>query len=275
MVVRPRGPLRAGAGAVPLRANPAIALNAARPTVLYVHDDLEELIARRLGAAPGAVAMARDLMALVHRSAGVIVLTLDSQLRALVARGAHRPFAVTVGIGAAGERVVRQVHQRTGWFPVVRCVEVAREEDGDRYRLVVTGAPLAQQLADLDGAARVALVDDTVFSGLTMRAVLDALPPAALRRAHAFCLRAVAESLGAVRARCPLSAGFVAPGRVLDETSFINASGLVQRGAIRRADQAPLAFFERPQWIRAWFPEAANEIIARCRALCRVLEERG
>jgi hypothetical protein len=212
-------------------------------------------------------------MALVHRSAGVVVLALDDQLCALIGRGGHPPFAVTVGIGAAGERVARQVHQRTGWFPVVRSVEVAREEDGGRYRLRVSGAPLAQQLADLAGAASVAVVDDTLFSGLTMRAVLDALPRGVLGSTHAFCLRAVAESMHAVRARCPLSAGFVAPGRLLDEISFINASGLVQRGAIRRVEQSPLAFFERPEWIRAWFPETANEIIARCRALCRMLEE--
>jgi hypothetical protein len=55
--------------------------------------------------------------------------------------------------------------------------------------------------------------------------------------------------------------------------SFINASGLVRRGAIRRAGQAPLAFYERPEWMRAWFLEDAAEITARCAALARLLGE--
>ena len=68
------------------------------------------------------------------------------------------------------------------------------------------------------------------------------------------------------------TAGFAAPGRILDDVSFINASGLVRRGAIRRAGQPPLAFFERPDWMHAWFPHDAAEIIACCRALNRLLE---
>ncbi|MBI1848364.1 MAG: hypothetical protein HY294_09935 [Candidatus Rokubacteria bacterium] len=243
------------------------------PTILYVHDDLEELIQRRLGPAPAPLAAARGLMALLGQQPRVAVLALAEQIDALAARGAHAPFAVTVGIAEAGERVARQVHGRTGWFPEVHRVEITRVEDGDDYRLDTGGTPLTHQLAPFAGAASLAVVDDTVFSGLTMRTVLDALPPGALARASAFCLRAVGESLPEVRTRCPMSAGFAAQGRLLEEVSFINASGLVQRGAIRRAGRPPLAFFERPAWIRAWFPHAADEVTTRCRALCDLLEE--
>jgi hypothetical protein len=54
--------------------------------------------------------------------------------------------------------------------------------------------------------------------------------------------------------------------------SFINASGLVRRGAIRRVGLAPLAFYERPDWIHAWFPDDAPKIIACCAQLARQLD---
>jgi hypothetical protein len=110
-------------------------------------------------------------------------------------------------------------------------------------------------------------VDDTVFSGLTMRSIVTALPDAAGRRRHAFCLRAVDESLAAIRALCPVSAGVAAPGRILEDVSVIYASGLARRGAIRRAGAPPLAFFEREEWMRAWFPGRADDVTRLCRTL--------
>ena len=72
-----------------------------------------------------------------------------------------------------------------------------------------------------------------------------------------------------------MTPGFAAPGRLLDEVSFINASGLVRRGAIRRTGLPPLAFFERPEWMHAWFPGHADEVIACCRWLNALLEPDG
>jgi hypothetical protein len=195
-----------------------------------------------------------------------VTLTLAAQLDAVVARGDHAPFAAAVGIGAAGARVAEQLHARTGWFPVIHRVDLWREETADGGYALNAPAALGEQLRVVDGAPAVAVVDDTVFSGLTMRAVLTALPGPP-RRVHAFCLRAVAESLAGVAALAPVSAGVMAPGRILEDVSFINASGLVRRGAIRRAGRPPLAFFERPEWMAAWFPDDHVAITRLCRAL--------
>jgi hypothetical protein len=54
--------------------------------------------------------------------------------------------------------------------------------------------------------------------------------------------------------------------------SFINATGLVLRVGIRRAGQAPLAFFERPSWMQAWFPGYAEEVMRLCSRLHTLLE---
>jgi hypothetical protein len=169
--------------------------------------------------------------------------------------------------------VARRVHARTGWFPAVRRVEIAREEDGRGGYALVTGAePLAAQVANIAEVPSLAVVDDTIFSGLTMRSVLLALSPDTRSRTHAFCLRAVADSLRTVEPLCPITAGIAAPGRILHDVSFINASGLVRRGAIRRTGQPPLAFFEREEWMRAWFPGYADEVTQLCRELNARLE---
>ena len=246
----------------------------ATPKTLYVHDDLRADVSASHGADSPAARAAEALLACIARdTTRVRILTLEEQLAAL-ARGEHSPFAVAVGIGRAGERVARQLHARVGWFPRIERVELTREEGADGYTLSTLGRPpLEEQLRPVAGAASIAVVDDTIFSGLTMMAVLEALAPGARARARVFCLRAVADSLGDVARICPTSAGFVAAGRLLEDVSFINASGLVRRGAIRRTGQAPLAFHERPEWMRAWFREDADEITARCAALARLLGE--
>jgi hypothetical protein len=235
------------------------------PRTLYVHDDLSDDLRAR-GEASAAWRLGQALFGLLRRDPGrVVILTLAEQVDGLAARGPHAPFATTVGIGGAGVRVATAVHARTGWFPSIHRVDLWREERADGgYRLDGPRA-LEAQVAALGWGASIAVVDDTVFSGLTMRAVLRALPPRP--RVHAFCLRAVAESLAAVAAVAPIAAGFAATGRILEDVSFINASGLVTKGAIRRAGAPSQAFHERPEWMAAWFPADHAEIIAVCRDL--------
>jgi hypothetical protein len=200
----------------------------------------------------------------------VVILTLAEQMEGLVTHGAHAPFEATVGIGRAGVRVAEVVHARTGWFPSIHRVDLWREEDDAGGYVLAAPEPPASRLAVLAPAASIAVVDDTIFSGLTMREMLAALPKGP--RAHAFCLRAVADSLVSVGELAPVTAGFAAPGRILEDVSFINASGLVKRGAIRRKERAPLAFYERPEWMIAWFPTDHEAITALCRELAAELD---
>lgn len=248
------------------------------PRLLYVHDDLTDEIDRRLGPASDAAALVRRLIDVLRQDkARVRVLTLAEQVDRVVAQGPHAPFDLAVGIGRAGQRVARALHARTGWFPRIRRVGLMREEDGrGGYRLVSTEpVDLRAQLDSIDECAALAVVDDTVFSGLTMRSLLEALPAPLLSRTRAFCLRGVSESIATVERLCPIIAGVAAPGRLLDDVSFINASGLVLRVGIRRRARPPLAFFERPQWIRAWFPGRDREVIAACSRLNALLDSGG
>lgn len=241
------------------------------PRRLYVHDDLSaELRARGEGSA--AWRLGQALLGRLARDPGrVTVGTLEAEVAAVVARGVHRPFAATVAVGAAGLRAASALHARTGWFPRIHRLDVWREEDGEGRYALAGPAPLAEQLAALAGAPSVAVVDDTIFSGLTLRAVLAALP-AGPGRLGAFGLRAVGATLAALGRQVPVTAGVIVPGRALEDASIITAGGLVRRGAIRRAGQAPLAFFERPEWIAAWFPDDHEAIVALCRELAALLD---
>ncbi|MBM3223586.1 MAG: hypothetical protein FJZ47_07280 [Candidatus Tectomicrobia bacterium] len=245
------------------------------PQIFYIHDDLSDAVRQEHGVHSLAFQLTQELLRLVRRDPHrVVVLALEDQLNRLIAQDEHAPFPLAIGIGDAGARVARQLHERTGWFPVIRQVDVTREEDGQGgYALVSTGTqPLQRQLQETATVPALAVVDDTIFSGLTMRSVLQALPTAVLARTHAFCLRGVAESLPSVQALCPISIGFAAPGRILEDVSFINAAGLVRRISIRRAGQPSLAFFDRPVWMHAWFPGYAAEVIALCQRLHALLE---
>src|ERR671923_2261123 len=144
------------------------------PQVFYIHDDLSDDVRHTHGEQSVAFQLTQELLRLVRRNPQrVVVLQLADQITRLVGQGSHTPFTVTVGIGQAGERVARQLHQRTGWFPMIRRVDVTREEDGQGgYNLVSTTAqPLAEQLRGVETCPSLAVVDDTVFSGLTMRTV--------------------------------------------------------------------------------------------------------
>jgi hypothetical protein len=244
------------------------------PRRLYVHDDLTERAWRAPRDRQLAVRLAATLFDLVRREPHAVVITLPEQLDRILGQGGFPAFAAAVGIGGAGERVARQIHARAGWFPSILRIDVTRVESGDRY--VLAGpAPLTQQLANLPSAGPIAIVDDTLFSGITLQGVLTALPGDARRRSRVFCLRGVAASVPAIERLAPVTIGFAAAGRILEDVSFINASGLMCRGAIRRADGPPLAFFERPEWMAAWFPAGAAEITDLCRRLQALVDVAG
>jgi hypothetical protein len=253
----------------------AAAYAAPTPGLLYVHDDLSAFVCRQHGKSSPAWQLTQELFRLLqHDPTHVVVLTLEWQIERLLAQGDHAPFALAIGIGHAGERVAHHVHARTGWFPRIARVDITREEDGyGGYNVVSTsGIPLPRQLPPLEMVADLAVVDDTVFSGLTMRTVLQTLSPEVRAHTQAFCLRGVAASLATITALCPITVGFAAPGRLLEEVSFINASGLVLRVGIRHPDRPPQAFFERAMWLQAWFPGYATEVMAICQRLNNILE---
>ena len=251
------------------------------PRHFFVHDDVTDAVNEIFGPDSEVADLVERLFQTIssREPERVLVLTLEEQIEALIAaeEPTVRPVELALGIGAAGERVAMQLQERTGWFPHIHRIDVTRREDGHGgYEVVSTSeTPLADQLAGLEDVETLAVVDDSIFSGITMRSVLQGLPPSVLARTRAFCLRCVQESLESLHALCLVSAGFCAPGRILEDVSFINASGLVTRVGIQQQDGRSMAFYERPEWMHAWFPGYADEVTALARKVTNFLTPEG
>ena len=251
------------------------------PRHFYVHDDVTDAVNEIFGPDSEVADLVERLFQTIssREPERVRVLTQEEQIDALIAaeESTVRPAELARGIGAKGERVAPQLHERTGWFPHIHRIEVTRREDGrGGYDVISTsGTLLADQLAGLGDVESLAVVDGSIFSGVTMRSVLQGLPPSVLARSRAFCLRCAQESLESLHDHCLVSAGFCAAGRVLEDVSFINASGLVTRIGIRQQDGRSMAFYERPEWIDAWFPGYADEVTGLARKVTDFLTPEG
>src|SRR5262245_4540448 len=76
------------------------------PQVFYIHDDLSDDVCHTYGEQSVACQLTRELLTLVRRDPQrVVVLQLEDQITRLIAQRSHAPFAMTIGIGQAGERV--------------------------------------------------------------------------------------------------------------------------------------------------------------------------
>lgn len=235
------------------------------PFHLFVYNDLSYSRETASGDASFAALLDRLEQALRDQP-NVSLIEIGEQIEKLAAVPVARPFATTVAIGEAGARIARRLQSRTGWFPAIETIDVTRVEAARGvYR--IPDRPDAE--AWLRGISRLplAIVDDTLYSGLTLSWVLDRLPSSLLPGTEAFFLQAIADALPAVRARCTVHTGLVMHGVPEQDVSIIKASHLFEAGAIRRTTGRDLAFFERPEWMRRWFPQGAAAITALCAKL--------
>lgn len=236
------------------------------PATVYVYNDLPYVLAARPGDA-ALVALVDELLQALEAEPRVRLLSVDVLVEALARSPVAAPFAHTLAIGGAGTRVARLLHARTGWFPSIETLAITREEANDTgYRIIGSGGgDPEQQLAALTGKS-LALVDDTIYSGLTLAWALDRLSAPMLTGTCIFALQAVQQALPPLRGRCAVYAGIELPGERERDLTVIKASHLFERGAIRRP-AGDLAFYQRPAWMRAWFPLGAARITALCTRL--------
>lgn len=235
------------------------------PTSVYLYNDLP-YVAPPIAGGERWRSLIAELLALLHAQPHVRFLEVEPLVRALAGQQTRGPYACTLAIGGAGGRVADLLHARTGWFPTIVEAPLTRVEDAEgAYRVVARGP---WDLGSLPGeGAALAIVDDTVYAGQTVGWLLDRLPSADV---DLFCLQGVAGSLNALRRRCTVHAGVELFGEPERDLTVIKASHLFEPGAIRSAT-GDLAFYERPDWMAAWFPDAAGPIVAVCARLHRLI----
>jgi hypothetical protein len=235
------------------------------PTTLYIYNDLPYFPPP--SSAERWQAILGDLVRVLRAQPHVRFLEVAALVESLAASGAAGPYTRALAIGGSGRRVAELLQARTGWFGAISTVPLSRHERADgSYAIVVAGGDTESELAK--AAGRVAIVDDTLYSGLTVRWLLARLPAYALP--EVLCLQAVQSALLELSAQCPVFAGVQLPGERETDLSVIKASHLFEPGAIR-GEGGDLAFYERRVWLDAWFPDSAEEIAALCAHLRALL----
>ncbi len=235
------------------------------PFHLFVYNDLPYSREHASGDA-SVVALLDRLEQALRDQPNVSLIDIADQIEKLAEAPVARSFAMTIAIGEAGARIARRLHQRTGWFPAIETIPVTRVEAGPGDYRIPDNPTVEQRLRNLS-AVPLAIVDDTLYSGLTLSWVLDRLPNSVLPATEVFFLQAMADAMPVLRARCTVHVGLIMPGVPEKDVSIIKASHLFEAGAIRRTAGRDLAFFERPEWLHRWFPQGVAAITALCMEL--------
>ena len=179
----------------------------------------------------------------------------------------YQPFSLTLAVGNHGLEVAKAVHTKTGWFPNIRTIHVARREANGHYQIISTNSvSIKKQVVDIHQLP-LAIVDDSLYSGLTLSTLISYLKSEVHPKTVVFFLAGLNESLAVVKKRCSVRLAASIQGRRDKEVSLIRASGLFKPGAILPSRGKPLAFYQRTQWMRAWFPENYRQIISVCHQL--------
>jgi len=241
-------------------------LKAYMPFHLFIYNDLPHL--RRLGSSDDHDALMGQLIEQLRREPRVSIIDVNEQLDRLSRIPLCVPFGATIAVGAAGERIARLLNQQTGRFPTIRTIPVNRVETA-AGRCQLSPESIAFLDHELHGLVDtpLSIVDDTIYSGLTLLEVVRRLPASILLSTQVFCLQAIAESLPPLRAICTVHAGLELAGQIGEEVSIIKTSNLFMPGAIRHLGGGELAFYQRVEWMKQWFILDARGIIALCARL--------
>ncbi len=238
------------------------------PRNLYIYDDFSYYMPVGGNEETYYTTLTAQLAQALRANMHVTFIDIDRQIQKLASHLISRPFDKTLALGKSGYRVALALHERTGWFPNIQSLAVARREtcDGD-YQVISTNHLALQQQLHAARGESLAIVDDTMYSGLTMRTLLTLLATNDQPCAHVFALCATSASLAAITPYCPVTTALELKGKLEEQVSIIRASHLFMSGAIRRENGPELAFFQRPAWITAWFPGNVDTILALCKQL--------
>ncbi|MGI8553843.1 MAG: hypothetical protein ACR2PL_24095, partial [Dehalococcoidia bacterium] len=160
------------------------------PRRLYVYNDLP-YCPPPAGCAPTFTRLLCELRTAVVANTHIRLIAIDEQIEKLAREPVEGPFGRTIAAGAAGHRVAKLLHERTGWFPSIETIAITREERSPgRYAIASTSSRSLDEQLSAGASGRTAIVDDTIYSGLTLVSILELLPEEVVARTEVFCLQA-------------------------------------------------------------------------------------
>ena len=197
-----------------------------------------------------------------------VVLTNIREQIVEICSKSYQPFDIAIAVGDSGERVANLINEKTNWFPNLTTFNIAREESSKgRYFIPNTYLDPIKVFFIDKKISRIAIIDDTLYSGLTIQAIINCIPIKLQKNIDIFLLQGLSITLEKLDKEYEFNIALKIDGIPEKEVTIIKASGLFMRGAIRISNSISLAFFEREEWMRIWFPKNWKEIIEICKKL--------
>lgn len=203
----------------------------------------------------------------------VTLLDHNNQINRLSKRITTDSFDVVLGLGESGYNTAKMLHAQTNKFSEIHLIPITRKEVNQSKYIISYEEKVSLNKIISKNCSSIAIVDDTLYSGITLLAVLKKIRKKFHKNVHILCLQAIEETIPRISAHCSFTTGFLMPGKIEEEVSVIKISGLFMKGAIKRVNAPPLAFFERPEWIANWFPNKPEKIIEICRNISELLSQ--
>ncbi len=239
-------------------------MNQTKSPIVYIYDDVV------LNSRPWRAQwpLLNVLKQTINHNKLVTFLDPFEQINALLPSYESGRFDLVIGIGKSGHQIARLLNQYSGQDYPLLLAELSRQEiSPNNYQMnPVQLAKVAEELKDLTGK-RVAIVDDTLYSGLTIHSILDLLPSDTLQQTEIFVLQGIEDSLPTIMDRCLVRIGFVMVGKREKDATIIKTSNLFIPGAIIQIDGKSQAFCDRPKLMAEWFPVNSKQVIKLCRQL--------
>src|ERR1051326_6808597 len=138
-------------------------------------------------------------------------------------------FDLALGVGKGGFSIARQINKRLKIFPKLEYIKIHRTEVSPGRYMVKNFDP--KYFKNLK-CASLAIVEDTIYSGLTLGRILKSLPKPLLKNTHVFCLQGIKSSINKLERQCKVSAMVKIKGKKDREVTIIKLSGLFTPGAI-------------------------------------------
>ncbi len=245
------------------------------PKTLYVHDNVSSFVRERFGEKSPEYDIAQRFIKYIDSQPHVRIGTLEEELGGLIAQVNPKLFDIAFGFGYKGEEIAQLLHGRWSAFPNLTRLDITRQEkeDGSGHVLVSkSDTPLEEQIAQAGEFKSCALVDDVLYTGFTMRSVMDLLPLGSIDECHLFFTRGLEETKKEFEKQgCKVHIGVELPGKIEVDASTISTMNLITEGAIR-TNNGDLTYCDRPSWLEAWFPNDTDIIMHLCQSLMHLLK---